>query len=126
MLILDTLAEERTLKALDAGEFDDLPGMGKPLELDDDRLVPEALRMAFRVLKDAGFVPPEVEIRREIGELQRCILDLEDDTERRCAIARLNLFRAKAYARRGGHCGNLRVEAFYLDKLIERLAAGWR
>ena len=49
--------------------FDDLPGSGRPLELDDDRLVPEELRVAWRILKNAGFVPPEIEALRDIDAL---------------------------------------------------------
>jgi len=40
------------------GDFDGLPGAGRPLVLDDDPLVPEDLRLAYRILKNAGFVPP--------------------------------------------------------------------
>jgi len=41
MLTLDLLAEQRTREAQERGEFDDLPGAGAPLALDDDALVPE-------------------------------------------------------------------------------------
>jgi hypothetical protein len=59
--MLDFLAEQRLAEAVSRGELDDLPGAGKPLVLDDDPLVPEELRLAYRILKNAGFVPPEVE-----------------------------------------------------------------
>ncbi len=59
--MLDFIAEQRIAEAIENGDFDDLPGSGKPLELDDDSLVPEELRLAYRVLKNAGFVPPEIE-----------------------------------------------------------------
>ena len=55
----------RIAEAMAEGAFDDLPGAGKPLALDDDTLVPEDLRVAYRILKNAGFLPPEVESRRE-------------------------------------------------------------
>ena len=71
MLIFDLIAEQRIAEALARGELANLPGEGKPLDLDDDRLVPENLRMARRILRNAGFVPPEVEAVREIGELIR-------------------------------------------------------
>ncbi|MBV8032634.1 MAG: DUF1992 domain-containing protein [Betaproteobacteria bacterium] len=57
---LDFLAERKIAEAVSSGEFDDLPGRGKPLELDDDPLVPEDLRMAYRILRNAGYVPQEV------------------------------------------------------------------
>ena len=64
MLLLDYLAEEKIRDAIEAGAFDNLPGAGKPLALDDDRLVPEDLRVAYRILKNAGLVPREIEARK--------------------------------------------------------------
>jgi Domain of unknown function (DUF1992) len=58
--MLDFLAERRIAEAVSRGELDDLPGAGRPLDLDDDRLVPEDLRAANRILKNAGVAPPEV------------------------------------------------------------------
>ena len=59
--MLDFIAERKIAEAIANGDFDDLPGSGKPLELDDDSLVPEELRLAYRILRNAGFVPPEIE-----------------------------------------------------------------
>jgi len=59
--MFDSIAEKKIAEAMERGEFDDLPGAGRPLELDDDANVPEDLRVAYRILKNAGFVPPEVE-----------------------------------------------------------------
>jgi hypothetical protein len=58
---LKDVVESRILEAHENGEFDNLPGKGQPLQLDDDRLVPEELRAAYQVLKNAGFVPPELD-----------------------------------------------------------------
>lgn len=71
----DDLIERRIEEARRQGAFDDLPGSGRPLELDDDRLVPEELRVAWRILKNAGFVPPEVEALRDIDALLGKALD---------------------------------------------------
>lgn len=59
MRLLDALVEQRIAAAAARGEFDDLPGAGAPLTLDDDALVPEEVRVANRILKNAGFVPPQ-------------------------------------------------------------------
>ena len=66
--MLDFLAEQKLAEAVSRGEFDDLPGAGKPLDLEEDPLVPEDLRMAFRILKNAGYVPQEYlkEVREEL------------------------------------------------------------
>ena len=58
--MFDLLAERRVAEAIARGELDDLPGAGRPLDLDDDALVPEELRAAYRILKNAGIAPPEV------------------------------------------------------------------
>ncbi|MBN9460103.1 MAG: DUF1992 domain-containing protein [Burkholderiales bacterium] len=75
---LEELVERRIEEARRQGAFDDLPGSGRPLELDDDRLVPEELRMAYRILKNAGLVPPEVEALRDIDVLLGAALDAAD------------------------------------------------
>ena len=58
--MLEFLAERKISQAIADGELDGLPGEGKPLDLDDDALVPEDLRLAYRILKNAGVTPPEV------------------------------------------------------------------
>lgn len=66
---LDALVERRIAAAIVRGEFDDLPGAGQPLPLDDDALVSEDLRMALRILRNAGFVPPELAQVSEVNQL---------------------------------------------------------
>ncbi|HEY7527996.1 MAG TPA: DnaJ family domain-containing protein, partial [Candidatus Deferrimicrobiaceae bacterium] len=63
---LALLAESKIREAMERGEFDRLPGAGKPLSLDDDSMVPHELRVAYRILKNAGCLPPELELRKEI------------------------------------------------------------
>jgi hypothetical protein len=71
---LDALVERRIEAAIARGELDNLPGAGRPLALDDDLLVPEELRVACRLLKNAGCVPPELaqlaEVNRLLGALR--------------------------------------------------------
>lgn len=69
MRLLDALVEQRIAAAAARGEFDDLPGTGAPQALDDDLLVPEEVRVANRILKNAGFVPPAVEQLRALRNL---------------------------------------------------------
>ena len=59
-----------------SGELQSAPSWGKPLELADDYAqTPEELRLGFKALKDAGFVPPEVETMKRIAALKRLIAD---------------------------------------------------
>ena len=53
-----------------SGEVKNLPGYGKPLDLDDDRHVPPRYRMAFRMLKNAGYTPPEVEMIKRVAQIR--------------------------------------------------------
>src|SRR4030095_1313749 len=90
MNALDRLAEQRIREAQENGEFDDLPGAGAPLEFDDDALVPEDLRVAYRLLKNSGFLPPELEAHREIRHLEQLLQTVEDDGRRASLLSRIN------------------------------------
>ncbi|MDE5879570.1 MAG: DUF1992 domain-containing protein, partial [Desulfovibrio sp.] len=59
--ILGAIAERRIQEAQERGEFDDLPGAGRPLQLEDMSHVPEELRMAYTLLRNANCLPPELE-----------------------------------------------------------------
>ena len=65
--MFDRLVEQRIIDAIEAGAFDDLPGTGKPLVLDGDLTIPIELRMAHKVMKNAGVVPEEITLRAAIG-----------------------------------------------------------
>jgi len=60
------LAEQRLREAIARGELDRLPGSGQPLTLDDDSAVPGELRAAYRILRNCGVVPREVELLKRI------------------------------------------------------------
>jgi len=99
LLLLDALAEARIEEALAAGALDDLPGAGRPLELEDDRFVAEDLRVAYRILKRAGFVPPEVEARKELATLSMLLATLDDAAERQRALVKRALLNARVELR---------------------------
>ncbi|NML31022.1 DnaJ family domain-containing protein [Paraburkholderia antibiotica] len=88
MKLLDALVEQRIAAAAARGEFEDLPGAGAPLTLDDDALVPEEVRVANRILKNAGFVPPAVEQLRALRDLQT-ELNAVSDQATRCRLQAL-------------------------------------
>jgi hypothetical protein len=84
------IAERRIQEAMARGEFNNLPGRGKPLVLEDLSGVPEELRMAYKVLKNAGCVPPEIELRNDITSLRRLVLGMEESEERKSKVRELN------------------------------------
>jgi hypothetical protein len=118
MGLLDHLAERKIAAALEAGELDGLPGEGKPLDLDDDPLVPEDQRVAYRILKNAGFVPPELAEARERVELHALVARLDDDAGRRRAALRLAVLELKREAA-GAASG---LPAAYRGALLEKLS----
>ncbi len=69
--------------AVERGELDDVPYKGQPLPLDDDKGVHPEDRMAFRVLKRAGMVPPEVAAMKELAELRTTMAQTDDPAERK-------------------------------------------
>ena len=65
-----------------SGELQSAKSWGKPLDLNDGYAqTPEELRMAFKALKDAGFVPPEVELMKQVAALRECINAAPDAPE---------------------------------------------
>lgn len=84
------LAEAKIRDAMSAGEFDDLPGHGKPLPRDDLARVPEELRMGFRMLRNAGYLPPELEARKEVVRLG-ALIAAADDADERTRLCRLRV-----------------------------------
>lgn len=113
----DAIIEAKIAEAQRAGAFDNLPGTGKPLDLDDDKLVPEDVRMAYRILKNAGFVPAEIEERKEIADLRKLIDATADHPERKRAIAKLAILEARIEARGG----TLPRASDYYAKLARKL-----
>lgn len=64
------LIEEKIREAMDAGEFDNLPGKGQPIDLEAYFATPPDLRLGYSVLKSAGCLPEEVALLKEIEELK--------------------------------------------------------
>ena len=120
MHLFEMLAEQKIREAIERGELDDLPGAGKPLEIDDDPLVPEDQRVAYRVLKNAGFVPPEVEVRKEVRSIEQLIDSLPSGPDRARALRRLQLLNLKlAESSAGGR--QFRMAPEYYRKIVEKL-----
>jgi hypothetical protein len=76
MATLDDHIAQSLRESLRSGELQSAEGWGKPLELNDGYAqTPEELRLAFKVLKEAGFVPPEVETMKQMAALKEMIAD---------------------------------------------------
>ena len=86
----EKIIEERILQAQRRGDFENLPGSGKPLEIEDDRHIPEDLRLAYKILKNAGCIPPEIELKKEIHQTRDLLAAMEDTAQKYRTLTRLN------------------------------------
>ncbi|CNC46494.1 DnaJ family domain-containing protein [Yersinia intermedia] len=105
MELIDQWAERYIIDAQQKGELDNLPGSGKPLQLDDDSLVPPDLRAGYRLLRNAGYLPVELQDRQEAltivellsqleVEAQYTLLDNYQNLRKRLALLELRLRQA--------------------------------
>src|SRR5690242_1918819 len=87
MNIFEWLANEQIEEAMRRGEFDNLPGKGRPLNLDEDANIPADMRMAYHIMKNAGVAPPEISLRKELEKIKAELAQARTDAER-CALER--------------------------------------
>lgn len=113
------IAEERIREAQREGAFDNLPGKGKPLVLEDVSMVPEDLRMSYHILKNARVLPPEAELQKEIHSMQDLLKYLDDDGERKALakeiewkMVRFDLLKKRSFSWKSSR--------FYGKKLVQR------
>jgi hypothetical protein len=121
----EKIVEERIRRAIAEGEFEDLAGKGEPLALEDNSTVPEDLRLAFKILKNADCLPPEVELRKDIERTEDLIAAMPETAEKYRALKRLNFLIMKLNAMRRTSIGN-EVPQRYALRAVERLEAGKR
>jgi hypothetical protein len=118
MWLIDQLVEARISDAQVRGELDNLPGEGEPLELQDEALVPEELRAGYRLLKNAGYLPPAVQMRREIAEVEQLLQLAEDTTERQSLNRRLRYLLLKLGE--SARSSSIMRQPYDHDKLVRR------
>lgn len=118
-----SIAEDKIKRAIAEGEFDDLPGKGKPLKLEDLSHIPEDLRIAYKVMKNSNMLEDVDKIKEELLSLDDLLATCDNREER------VKLKKKK-------HEKELRLEqllnkrkvldapasAFYKEKIIERLS----
>lgn len=119
MWLLDQWAERHITDAQRKGEFDNLPGQGEPLILDDDSCVPEELRSGYRLLKNAGCLPPEIEQRKEAIVLADLLKDIRKDDDRYQELSRRLALMGMKLQQAGLSTDFLRGD--YADKLLHKI-----
>ncbi len=117
-----TIVEERIRKAQRTGAFDNLPGSGEPLVYEDDRFIPEELRLAYKILKNADCTPPELELKKEIRRTEELLTGVEDAAEKYSVMKKLNFLILKLNSTREGAI-MFDVPQHYTGKLVEKMEA---
>ncbi|MBW2590344.1 MAG: DUF1992 domain-containing protein [Deltaproteobacteria bacterium] len=116
----DKLVEERIKNAQKKGDFNNLPGSGKPLDLDEGSCVAEDLRLAYKILKNADFVPPEIEIKNEIKKTEDLLAGMKDEKEKYRTLKKLNFLILKLNNMRSASI-NFDFPQQYVEKIAGRL-----
>jgi hypothetical protein len=90
MFSVQDVVERKIGEALKKGEFDDLPGKGRPMDLQDDSHIPEDLRLAYKILKNGDCLPPEIEEKKKIQQMEDLLEGIKDEKEKYKLIKRIN------------------------------------
>jgi hypothetical protein len=114
------IAERRIEEAMARGEFEDLEGAGRPLVFEDDSMVPEDLRMAYKVLKNAGYLPPDILAEKEILTAADLLTQAPDEQERYQRMRRLQFLVMRANQRFNRPI-SLEKSPEYYEKIVARL-----
>jgi hypothetical protein len=115
----EKIVEERIQKAQKDGVFKNLPGAGKPIQFEDAN-IPEDLRIAYKILKNANFLPPEIELRKQIQKTEDMLSGMEDTRERYKTIKKLNYMIFKLNSIRNTTL-ELDMPQYYLEKVSNAL-----
>ena len=121
MFFFERIAERRIREAMEQGAFDNLDGRGRPLVYEDDSFIAPDLRMAYKILKNAGFLPPEIQADVEIKKAEDLLATLDDERLRYRQAKKLNLLITKANMLRSRPI-NLEKDQIYYRKIVERVS----
>ncbi len=114
------IAEQKILKAMEERDLNSPRWKNKPLPLEDDHLVPEDLKIAYKILKNSGYLPPELEERKEIRRIEDLIASTEDEHERLKQMKKLNVLLMKVEEKRAFR-SNIATQDDYYRKVVEKI-----
>ena len=120
---LERVAEKRINEAIQRGEFDNLPGSGEPLNLEDDRQIPDDLRLAYKILRNADCLPPELELKKEIRTAEELLSSLKDESAKYRQIKKINYLIMKLNTMRTGSV-QWEEKQLYYEKMVDRMGDG--
>lgn len=114
------IAEKRITEAQEEGAFENLPGTGKPLSIEDDSLIPEDLRMAYKILRNAGYLPPEIHDRKEVQTMLELLENCADERDKVRQMRKLEVILRRILDRRGKPVPLSDDDAYYAS-ILERI-----
>ena len=118
--VIQEIAEHRIREAMEEGQMENLPGQGQPLQPESDTHIPQEMRMAYKILKNSGHIPPEIEEEKQIQNMLDLLEHCQDEQERYRQMQKLNVLIAKINAGRRVPV-QLEKEQIYYQKVIERV-----
>lgn len=115
------LVEEKIQEAIRRGDFDNLPGCGEPLQLVDDSHLPDDLRLAYKVLKNADCLPPELQLRKDIRQTEELLAGIQDTQEKYRQMKKLNFMIMKLNMMRPVS-PLLEENQHYYEKVVDKIS----
>ena len=114
------IIEKRIQEAQKRGEFKDLPGRGEPLRMEDDSRIPEELRLAYKILKNADCLPPELQLKKEIRQMEDLLKGIPDEKEKYRQIKKIN-YKIMQLNMMGKKSPLLEETEIYYRKVVDKL-----
>jgi hypothetical protein len=114
------IAERKISEAIQQGQLNIESWRNRPLPMTSDSMIPEELRMAYKVLKNGGYLPPEIETKKEIQQLEDLLSTCDDEHIRVKQIKKLNCLILKLNTMKGDTV-NLESQEEYYRKIVERI-----
>ena len=119
MFAFQKMVEKKIREAQRKGEFENLPGCGEPMTLEDDSHIPEELRLSFKILKNANCLPPELQLRKEIRQMEDMLDDIPDEKEKYRHMKRIN-YKVMRLNMMGKNSPLLDETELYYEKLVDK------
>ena len=121
LVAIRLIAERKITEAIQKGLLDIQEWRNRPLPMTNDNLVPEELRMAHKILKNAGYLPPEIEAKKEIQQIEDLLTTCEDERTRVKQIKKLNYLVQKLNTMKGDAV-NIESQEEYYRQVVERIS----
>lgn len=116
----EKIVEERILKAQKKGDFENLTGSGKPLKLNENYYIPEELRLAYKILKNADCLPPEIDLKKKISQTEDLLVGMQDTSEKYRILKKLNFLIMKLNTMRDTSI-MYEMPQHYMEKLVGQM-----